>query len=54
MLLIEKSLPKPLRKISVINAKVTRDFNLENWKPTGTSLEFDRDFGSGYPSGTSF
>lgn len=42
----------PVVGAASIFAKVTRDFNLENWKPQGTSLSFDRDFGSGYPSGT--
>lgn len=41
----------PVVGAASIFAKVTRDFNLENWKPTGSSLSFDRDFGSGYPSG---
>lgn len=41
----------PVVGAASIFAKVTRDFNLENWKPQGNSLSFDRDFGSGYPSG---
>lgn len=43
----------PVVGAASIFAKVTRDFNLENWKPeTEKSLSFDRNFGSGYPSGT--
>lgn len=41
----------PVVGAASIFAKVTRDFNLENWKPEGSSLRFDREFGSGYPSG---
>lgn len=41
----------PVVGAASIFAKVTRDYNLENWKPFGTSLSFDREFGSGYPSG---
>lgn len=42
----------PVVGAASIFAKVTRDFNLENWKPATTQcLDFDRDFGSGYPSG---
>lgn len=42
----------PVVGAASIFAKVTRDFNLENWKPeTNKSLPFDRNFGSGYPSG---
>lgn len=42
----------PVVGAASIFAKVTRDFNLENWTPSGSSLSFDRNFGSGYPSGT--
>ena len=42
----------PVVGAASIFAKVTRDFHLENWKPEGgKSLHFDRNFGSGYPSG---
>lgn len=41
----------PVVGAASIFAKVTRDFNLENWTPSGSSLSFDRNFGSGYPSG---
>lgn len=41
----------PVVGAASIFAKVTRDFNLEHWKPQGSSLSFDREFGSGYPSG---
>jgi ribonuclease H2 subunit A len=45
----------PVVGAASIFAKVTRDFNLENWKPdTLNSLQFDRNFGSGYPSGKMF
>lgn len=40
----------PVVGAASIFAKVTRDFDLEHWTPKGTSLAFDRDFGSGYPS----
>lgn len=45
----------PVVGAASIFAKVTRDFNLEHWKPddSSKSLEFDRNFGSGYPSGNS-
>ena len=41
----------PVVGAASIFAKVTRDYNLENWKPQGSSLSFDRNFGSGYPGG---
>ena len=42
----------PVVGAASIFAKVTRDFNLEHWQPTAAdSLDFDRNFGSGYPSG---
>lgn len=43
----------PVVGAASIFAKVTRDHSLENWRPDSSeSLDFDRDFGSGYPSGT--
>ncbi len=42
----------PVVGAASIFAKVTRDFNLENWQsPSPGTLDFDRNFGSGYPSG---
>lgn len=42
----------PVVGAASIFAKVTRDFGLENWHPSSrTSVHFDRNFGSGYPSG---
>lgn len=42
----------PVVGAASIFAKVTRDHALENWRPeSAKSLDFDREFGSGYPSG---
>ncbi len=45
----------PIVGSASIFAKVTRDWNLEHWKPiksdNNATVPFDREFGSGYPSG---